>query len=285
MQVPQSPITPAESRLGLYTNLPIDEHHGGVGISKSGLDDIDQSPLHYFAWHLDPRRPVREAMPAQLVGTLAHCALLEPAEFDKRYAVGPDVSRATKEWKQFAERQAGRECIKPDQYSAAMRQAEAMRALPQVRDALEKGQPEVSAYWTDAETGELCRCRPDWVSPVGERQAIPLDVKTCGDASPEDFKRQLARMRYHVQNAFYVDGYESASGVEALGLVFVAVEADWPHAASTVMLDDLGIEQGRRDYRRNLNRYAECRKTNVWPGYSNSIELVTLPFWAFDKDR
>ena len=34
-----------------------DKFHCGIGISKSGLDDIDQSPLHYFARHLDPRRP------------------------------------------------------------------------------------------------------------------------------------------------------------------------------------------------------------------------------------
>lgn len=163
--------------------------------------------MGYFARHLDPRRPAWAATPAQLVGTLAHCALLDPAEFEKRYAVGPDVNRATKESKQFA-----------------------------------------------------------------ERQAILLGVKTCGDASPEDCKRQLARMRYHVQSAFYVDGYEAASGGEVLGLVFVTVEADLPHAASAVMLDDLGIEQGRRDYRRNFNRYAECRKTNVKPGHSDSID-------------
>ena len=70
---------------------------------------------------------------------------------------------------------------------------------------------------------------------------------------------------------------------EAEDFVFVAVESEWPYAACAVMLDDEGKAQGRRDYRRNLNTYAECRKSGIWPGYSKSIEIVNLPTWALTE--
>jgi exodeoxyribonuclease VIII len=136
--------------VGVHHNINIDAYHSSAGISKSGLDKINQSPYHYWSHYLDPQRPPEEprTSASEMAGTLLHAALLEPDEFAKRYAVGPDVSRATKEWKAFAEANKGRACIKPDQHTDAWRQADAIRALPEIRDALRKGRAEVSAYWT-----------------------------------------------------------------------------------------------------------------------------------------
>lgn len=273
----------AEPR-GVYLGLDIDAYHCGPGISKSGLDDIEQSPSIFYGRHMDPNRPPSERKSGQLEGNLTHCAVLEPDEFDKRYAVGPDVStRAVKAWKEFEAAHADRVCIKPGEYDAAMRQADSIRRLPEVREALERGCAEVSAYWNDPATGELCRCRPDWVHECGLDQAVLLDVKTCSDASPAEFRRQVARKRYEVQAAWYSDGFAAASASEVLGFVFVAVETIWPYAACAVMLDEESVEAGRRKYRRNLDTYAECRRTGVWPGYSSQIEIVSLPTWALNQ--
>jgi len=264
----------------LLFDQDIDAYHGGEGISKTGLDRIARSPAHYFALTLDPHRPPEKDRAGQLEGQLGHCAILEPAEFDKRYIVGPDVNRNTKAWKEFLESAGDRIAIKPDQYEAAMRQAESVRRLPDIAEALATGNPEVSAYWTDPRTGVLCRCRPDWVHPVGDEAVILLDVKTYSDASLEEFARQCARKAYHKQAAYYSDGYAAASGKRVLAFIFVAVETDWPHAASATMLDGQAIEQGRIEYRRNLETYAQCLKTGHWPGYSAGIETVSLPRWA-----
>ena len=56
-----------------------------------------------------------------------------------------------------------------------------------------------------------------------------------------------------------------------------------PSSACALMLDDQGKAQGRADYRRNLNTYAQCRASGVWPGYSQSIEIVNLPKWAITE--
>jgi hypothetical protein len=268
---------------GLYFGIDIDTYHGGPGISKSGLDSIDANPAIYYGRHLDPKRPAPKEKAGQLEGSLTHCAVLEPDLFSLRYAVGPDVpTRAVKAWKDFEAANPGKECIKPAEYEAAMRQAESVRRLPEVAEALQRGRAEVSAYWIDRETGELCRCRPDWAHDCGTSQTILLDLKTCSDASPSEFRRQIARKRYHVQDAFYSDGYQAASGLEVLAFVFVAVESEWPYAACALMLDDEGKAQGKRDYRRNLATYAQCRKSGVWPGYSQQIEIVNLPAWALE---
>lgn len=276
----------AIDRVGIVEGLSIDDYHAGPGISKSGLDDINASPAIYYGRHLDPQRPAETRKGGQLEGQLAHCAILEPDEFSKRYIVGPDVaSRNAKAWKDFEAANPGLECIKRDEYEAAMRQADAVRKLPEIADALSRGRAEVSAYWRDPVTGVLCRCRPDFAHDCGTNGVILLDVKTCGDASPAEFARQIARKRYHVQDAFYTDGYSAASGREVLAFVFVAVEAQWPHAACAVMLDEPGKDHGRREYRRNLNTYAECLKSGEWPGYSNQIQIVNLPAWAIREEE
>lgn len=262
-------------------DLTIEQYHALAAISKSGLDDINVSPAHFYAHHLDANRPPRESKSGQLEGNLAHCAILEPDEFHKRYAIGPSVNRNTKVWKEFVEANEGAIAIQKDQYETAMRQADSVRALPEIRTALEAGKPEVSAFWTDAATGIECRCRPDWKHEVSESSVILIDVKTYSNASPDEFRRQAARKRYHVQDAFYSDGFAEASGLDVLAFLFVAVETEWPYAANAMMLDGASRDQGRFDYRRNLETCAECLQTGEWPGYSKEIQLITLPAWAF----
>lgn len=271
-----------EMPTGIVHGMDINAYHASPGISKTGLDRINRSPSHYWALTMDPNRPPEKERAGQLEGTLAHCAILEPDEFDRRYAVGPDVSRATKAWKEFESAlPPGLIGIKPDQYETAMRQAESVRRLPDVAEALAAGMAESSAYWLDPETGVLCRCRPDWAHPAGESGAILLDVKTYSDASPDEFRRQVARKRYHVQDTFYSDGYSVASGRDVLAFIFVAVETEWPYAASAVMIDDMGRDLGRAEYRRNLDTYAQCLREDHWPGISTGIEQVSLPARAF----
>lgn len=269
--------------MSIIDGISNSDYHAMQGISKSGLDLINRSPAHYYAHALDPNRPAEKEHAGQLEGTLAHCAILEPDEFAKRYAVGPDVHRSSKAWTAFEEANADRVCIKPDQYEAAMRQAESVMRLPEIAEALGRGKAEQSAFWTDEQTEASCRCRPDFVHYCGSSGVILLDVKTFSTASPDEFRRQVARKRYHVQDAFYSHGYSIASQRSVLAFVFVVVETEWPYQACALMLDDEAKAQGAIDYRRNLDVYAACIKTGQWPGYSTQIEVINLPSWALTE--
>lgn len=72
-------------KAGVYSGISNADYHGGPGISKSGLDLIHRSPMHYKAV-LDSTND-NQPTPAQALGTAAHSLILEPAEFVKHYCM------------------------------------------------------------------------------------------------------------------------------------------------------------------------------------------------------
>lgn len=264
----------------LDCSLSIEEYHAMAPISKTGLDAIDLSPAIFYARHLDPARPPRASKSGQLEGNLAHCAILEPEEFAARYVVGPTLNRNAKAWKEFVEANPERIAIQHDQYETATRQAVSVLALPEVGPVFASGKAEVSAFWRDPETGVECRCRPDFVHDFGDDSVLLVDLKTFTDPSPKEFARQCARKAYAKQAALYSDGYAAASGKVVRAFIFAAVGNEHPYAAAAMMLDEESLEAGRQHYKRNLRTYAECLRTNTWPGFSTGISIIRLPQWA-----
>lgn len=271
---------PDRFRLGVIDDLPAEEYHSIHAMSAGGLKRMRISPAHFYGLQLDPNRPASgEPSPAMRNGTLTHCALFEPDEVSARYVVKPaEVDFRTKEGKAWKAAQTA-EIVEAVDLARAQAQAFAVRSQPDLAALLAEGRPEVSAFWLDEQTGELCKCRPDWVSPAGDG-VILVDGKTCRDASPEGFGRAIWNLSYHLQAAWYTDGFERASGLKVYGFVFAAVESDWPHVAAGYMLGDDVLDAARRENRRLLNLYAECRRTGKWPGYSGGINLINLPAWA-----
>lgn len=269
-----------ELPLGLHKAMPAEQYHAIAAISAGGLKRMRQSPAHFFGMQLDPNRPPPgEPTPAMKNGTLVHVAIFEPDQLEARYVIKPDgISFASKDGKAWRDAQR-REIVEQSQMDAAKAQAAAVRAVPDLAALLADGYGEASALWIDEQTGELCKCRPDWTSPAGDG-VILVDGKTCQDASQEGFGRAIWNMDYHLQAAWYSDGFEAATGLRVHGFVFAAVESSWPHAAAAYMLGDDVLEAARRENRRLLNLYAECKRTGVWPGYGSSIQLINLPAWA-----
>jgi exodeoxyribonuclease VIII len=289
---------PRELRLGLVRDMPAEEYHATRAMSAGGLKRMRQSPAHFYGQVLSPNKPPEKDSKAKANGTLTHCLLLEPHEFDARFTVVPDDApsrpsirqrKAAKPsdgtvaaiawWDAFDAANAGKIIVEPDALAAAKAQAAAVRAVPDLAALLAEGYGEASCFWIDEETGELCKCRPDWTNPAGDG-VILVDGKTCRDASPEGFGRAVWNMGYHLQAAWYADGFEKATGQHVHGFVFAAVESDWPHVAMPYMLGDDVLAAARRENRRLLNRYAECKRTGIWPGYGSAVQLINLPKWA-----
>lgn len=270
---------------GLYPDLPAADYHAVQAMSAGGLKRMRRSPAHFYGAQLDPLRPQGgEPTPAMKAGTLFHTILFEPGTLTSRYVVKPaGLNLSTKEGKAWkADQPATVEIIDAEALAKAQAQARNVRALPEVAELLADGVPEASAFWVDAATGELCKCRPDWTSPADDG-VILIDGKSCPDASPDGFARTAWNMSYLHAAAWYIDGYESATGVEVLGYVFAVVEHDWPHVAAPYMVPDDVLDLARAENRRLLDRYAECKRTGIWPGYSAGVSLITLPVWAARK--
>lgn len=83
---------------GVYEGISNAEYHGGPGISKSGLDLIHRSPMHYHA--VVTADNDHTPTPAQELGTAAHALILEPEVFTATYCLAlrrSDVPEAIEE--------------------------------------------------------------------------------------------------------------------------------------------------------------------------------------------
>lgn len=143
------------------------------------------------------------------------------------------------------------------------------------------GVAEQSIYWIDEETGELCRCRPDW-NPKWIN--VLVDLKTTADASPEGFAKSVANFRYDVQEQFYLDGVEAATGKRPDKMVFIAVETEAPYNCAVYVLGPEFAQIGRGKYRENLRTLHECKEKNSWPGYSEKIETLNPAGWYAQRN-
>lgn len=136
------------------------------------------------------------------------------------------------------------------------------------------GEPEVSIYGTDFETGVRMRGRVDWLRPDHL-----VDFKTTADSDPKAFERSIWKFGYAQQADWYLRIAREA-GHQAQDFIFVAVSTKRPYLVSVHRLDDDYLAFGAEQNRKALRVFAECRETGVWPGYPKRINLVRLPSWA-----
>jgi len=260
-------------------------YHSGPGVSKSMLDTLDRSPMHYWAAHLDPERPAKESAPHFDTGSAVHTLVLEPDLFDEEFAIAPALNRRTKEgkkaWAEFMEENAGKILLTREQYDEARRMADSILAVPLARQLLQGGTREKSFYWTDEETGLLCRVRPDYLRPD-----ILVDLKTTKDASNQGFTKTIANYRYYVQAPYYCHGVKEATGgrVAPEYMLFLAVEKTPPYPCNFFVLDERSWREGERAFRDGLNTLKRCMDENHWPGYGETIKKASLPTWH-DRQR
>jgi len=72
-------------------NRPPD-YFAAPGLSNSGMSDLAVSPLRYWYNHVRLDREPEEPTPQMAFGTALHCAVLEPDQFEKRYARELDLA-------------------------------------------------------------------------------------------------------------------------------------------------------------------------------------------------
>lgn len=261
-------------------------YHSTPAVSNTVLSSMARSPAHCFALHVSEDRRKSATSPAFFAGTLAHCAILEPAALLDRYMLKPEgLDMRTKDGKAWkAALPAGVLTIDADEYATALAQRDAVQGVPELAELLADGVAEVSAFWLDDETGLQCKCRPDWVHTLSDGRVILVDVKTTVDASPQQFSRSVWKYGYHRQAAWYSAGYARAAGVEVAGFVFAAVTNAHPFIGAAHTLDEDYLRIGRDECRRLLDEYADCKLTGRWPAFPG-MNLLSPPAWAAQSDE
>jgi exodeoxyribonuclease VIII len=256
------------------------EYHRHAGVSKSHLDQIARSPLHYWARYLDPNRLEPAPSEQMALGSALHTHVLELDQWDSRYVVMPEgLKRTTKEGKAAYEAllQDGRTILNSSTAQQVMAMGRSILSNPAAAMLLHwPGKAETTHLWVDAATGVECKCRPDWLTNDG---ALVVDLKTTRDASPAGFRKSIGAYRYHVQAAWYLHGLEQATGRRPDQFIFICIESEPPYPTAVYAADSEMIGAGYDTAMRDLQRLAECRAAGRWPGYSEEVQMIGLPGW------
>lgn len=265
---------------GLHRGVPDAVYHQrrkGV-VSKSALDVFARSPAHYLAWLTEPD----EDTPALAFGRAFHCAVLEPERFAREYAAQPDfgdlrTKAARAERAEWVEAHPGVRAISADDAERIAGMTAAIMRHPVASRLLVGAEREVALSWEDNLSGLRCKSRTDAWRPD---LATILDLKSTEDASPAEFARSVDKYRYDVQDALYRMGMRAAAGIDVAHFVLCAVEKQKPHDTVCYQLDEAAIVAGGNTARVEMMRFAECVRTDKWPGYSDRLETLSLPRWS-----
>ena len=247
------------------TNKEYREHEG---ISRSELFELAKSPLH-FKYAQD--HPEEDETPALLFGAAAHKMILEPKDFDAEYAVCPKVDRRTKEGKEiyaaFVEKSEGREIISEDDYKQIKAMQEAITTNKEIMEMLyaDEAKYEQSFFWTDAETGEAVKCRPDCIVDYDGKKYI-IDYKTTDSCEDGHFERACRKYGYKLQAGMYREGVFQNT-LDDCGFIFIAQEKKAPYAVRVYVCTEGFIEEGYDQYRELLGTYHWCKTHDSWYGY------------------
>jgi hypothetical protein len=218
-------------------------------------------------------------------GSAAHKVVL--GDLDEKVVVIDADDWRTKAAKE--ERDEARVCgfipILRDDWEKVQEMAAAIQANPTAAALLapDSGTPEQSLFWQDEETGIWRRARADWLPHETEGRMILVDYKSTRSAHPDRFSKSAVDYGYVMQADWYRTAVIELGLDEDPAFVFVAQDKEPPYlvSCSELTADDIAI--GRHLNRQALDIYAECVRTDTWPGYSEGIVTLELPAYFTRK--
>jgi hypothetical protein len=264
----------------IQSRVPREEYDALEAINITRLKYLLRSPQHYQYALEHPRD-----LAPMTVGIATHVAVLEPERFLKEFAIwdretdsGRNAPRNGKWWEAFQLEHQGQTILTKDQGVLALQIAKAVRFDEVANKYLAIGDPEASLEW-EIVGGRPAKGRIDWLTTHESCPTI-VGLKTSRDCRHFQFGSQAAKLGYHLQWAWYHDGFEAITGKKP-HMVEVVVESDAPHAVATYIIPSDIIEQGREEYQRLLQILAHCEATDEWPGPVPNEQYLTLPTWAY----
>ena len=265
---------PPKERVEVKHRLSADQYHAATDwLSNSMFKLFLEDPRLYEAAYITKTLPHKRSTAMDL-GTVAHAAILEPHIIDgvcleiPASALNGDGHRKGSQWKDFAEQNAGRILIKPEEMKLVRGMFEACYANSKARRLLmAPGATEASIFWTCTLSGVRRRVRPDkivdgwgWVN-----------LKTSSNGVDEDsFRRTVRNFGYDVGQEFYLDAADALYG-SRVPHVFILVEQDPPHRVRLYELSEQWAERAGAIVDDGLRDFATRQASGDW---SNECENV-----------
>lgn len=246
------------------------------GVNWSTLREMRESALHY-KYRLD--NPP-ETTPVMAFGSAAHCAVLEPDNFPRRYVLWDGGRRYGKAWDEFVAVNAPRTPLPAADYERCLALRDAVRSHPAARKLLAETETELTVTWIDEATRIRCKARIDAVCLAS---GVLIDFKTTRSTEPRLFGQHAVRLGYLHQLAFYRAGL-LASGIPDGVAYLLAAEAEPPHDVLAASLDEDAMYAAGQDVEALLLQVKLQRKRRRWPGRSEHVEALQVPAWFYSSD-
>ncbi len=264
---------------GFYDDVPEETYHADrASLSHSGAKTLLKAPALFR--HEQDNPPVFKkawdygsAAHAKVLGVGAEVRAIPPSSLAKNGAA------STTEAKAFIEqaRKDGAIALKAAEVQQIDDMAEQLATHRLASELLSEGQPEVSAYAPDPETGILRRCRFDWLGTT-----VLTDYKSATSSEPNAFAKAAKDFGYHQQHAWYLDLARDL-GHPAEAFAFIVQMKTAPYIVTVVELKDPAVRLGRERNHEALQIYRDCLDAGTWPGYVPDTEFarVDLPTYAY----
>ena len=283
-----------------YDDLSIDDYHDlgnfkkhgeNAVLSKSQLADILDCPAIFKYHHIDGNPKAEKNH--YIFGKAVHVHATENHTFKDNFIVLPENMRRDlriKAYQDFLKDAGERAILTPNDFEAVLGASKSLTSNRKAMMLLEgTGWVEQSIVWKDSQTGLNLRCRPD----LRRSDGIIVDLKTAASAEPHKFMRSAFDCHYDVSVAMTCDGVEALTGQRPLNYVFLVVEKTEPFIVEAYdsfrPFDSNDVSQmtysdaGKYRYRKALDKFMQCFKSNHWPSYSETIDPMVVPRYELNK--
>lgn len=224
-------------------------------LSYSSLMAFRRSPKEFIDYKLG----IKEETDAMVYGSMVHCLVLEPDEFENRYAVledtdicnqiggaKPRATKAYKEWRAaFEAENQGKTLVSQEDYEHAKRIAinvKSNRASAKVLAAAPEHEKGIEWEYNNFRF-------KGFIDAIGDKAIF--DLKTCADAAPDKFQRDLVQKGYYLQAAMYLRGINQL-------LPYYIIAVDKKGGVSVHQMHNHLIEHGLKEYDKLMEDFNRC---------------------------
>lgn len=241
--------------------------HREEKLSVSSFKEFMKSPRHFIRYKLREEKQTD----AMLKGSVIHCLILEPDEFDDRYVIEPEnaprkpsiaqinaknPSDSTLEsiafWDDFNKNAKGREVVPRSIFKTAERVKEYTYKNPAIRYVLDG--MHTTEKFVEWELGGY-----QWHGFVdGIGNDFFVDLKGMRDATPRKAKYTIRDMGYLFQ------GYLYGLSPECKGKDFFIVALEDMPNGSVIRIDQKTLSTQREEIDYYLGMFKKCTFENAW---------------------
>lgn len=276
---------------GIYTDISIEDYHANkthlsatqIKIAKRSLKELDWTRRGLIKQEHKSCFDFGNAFELALLdkeGFAQKVAVLKDSEWvEKAMANDPKLvkPRASKSYNEsYNEFMMGREGMYlindkgPESYETIERMLESCYQDKIIQGLIKNTEYQVSAFWTDEETGLRLKTRPDICK---RKKNVLINVKTTLDGSPRGFSKDLANLDYPLQAAMEIKGCLQTGLLERIDNYFwLVVEKVAPYNATVYSFSESDISASMDELYYLFKKIKRAQDESLFPGYSDRAD-------------